>query len=59
MRPESYWVNQVGIITSIDEMKVRYPITVRFDNPNYNETITHNFGVNEIQPINEREGFYD
>ena len=48
LRKESYWYLQTGKVASIDESGVIYPITVRFENQNYNSVNTANFNANEL-----------
>lgn len=51
LRKESYWFNQTGIVATIDQSKIRYPVVVRFDNVNYSGTNTNNFAIDELMEI--------
>lgn len=53
LRPESYWFQQTGKVASIDDSGVRYGITVRFDNVNYNGVNSTNFTESELVVLNE------
>jgi len=57
-RPESYWMNEVGKVVSIDKpkegeekSKVIYPVAVRFDKPNYAGVTTANYGLDELEEV--------
>ena len=51
LRKESYWFQQTGKVASIDDSGVRYPITVRFENVNYNGVNTANFNDAEVKVV--------
>ena len=48
LRPESYWNNQTGIVATVDQSGIRYPVVVRFENVNYSGTNTNNFSLTEL-----------
>ena len=48
LRKESYWLNQVGNVASVDKSGIRYPVVVRFENVNYSGTNTNNFAIDEL-----------
>ena len=51
LRKESYWVNQMGTVATVDKGKSKYPILVRFENVNYSGTNTNNFALDELKEI--------
>jgi photosystem I subunit 4 len=51
LRPESYWNNQTGIVATVDQSGIRYPVVVRFENVNYSGTNTNNFSLTELVEI--------
>ena len=51
LRPESYWNNQTGIVATVDQSGIRYPVVVRFENVNYSGTNTNNFSLNELVEV--------
>jgi|TARA_B110000977_G_scaffold192546_1_gene266218 photosystem I subunit 4 len=48
LRNESYWFNEIGTVTVIDQSGIRYPAVVRFEKVNYAGTNTTNFALNEL-----------
>ena len=51
LRKESYWFNQTGIVATVDQSGIRYPVVVRFENVNYSGTNTNNFALNELVEV--------
>ncbi len=51
LRKESYWFQDTGIVASVDQSGIRYPVIVRFNNINYAGVNTNNFGVDEVLEI--------
>ena len=51
LRKESYWVNQLGTVATIDKGTTKYPILVRFDSVNYSGTNTNNFASDELKEV--------
>lgn len=51
LRKESYWFQDTGIVASIDQSGIRYPVIVRFNNLNYAGVNTNNFSVDEVLEI--------
>ena len=50
LRKESYWVNKVGTVVSVEKSTViRYPVVVRFESVNYSGTNTNNFSLVELK----------
>lgn len=48
LRPESYWFQDEGIVASIDQSGIRYPVIVRFQKVNNYGINTNNFAENEL-----------
>ena len=55
LRKESYWYNQTGTVTAVDQSGTRYPAIVRFTNVNYSGTNTNNFALDELDEIKEED----
>nr|QXM17321.1 photosystem I reaction center subunit IV [Chaetoceros costatus] len=55
LRKESYWVNQIGTVATVDQGAVRYPALVRFDSVNYAGTNANNFALDELKEVVEEK----
>nr|YP_009546194.1 photosystem I subunit IV [Gloeochaete wittrockiana]ASQ40255.1 photosystem I subunit IV [Gloeochaete wittrockiana] len=51
LRKSSYWSQQIGTIASIDQSGAKYPVVVRFINPNYSGVNTSNFASSELVEV--------
>ena len=51
LRKESYWFQDTGIVATVDKSGIRYPVIVRFNNPNYAGVNTNNFAEEEMIEI--------
>ncbi len=54
LRKESYWVNQVGTVATVDKSGIRYPVVVRFESVNYAGTNTNNFSLDELMEVEDK-----
>ena len=52
LRRESYWFNDIGIVVTIDQSGIRYPVVVRFEKVNNSGTNSTNFALDELIEIN-------
>ena len=54
LRTESYWLNQIGTVATVDKSGIRYPVVVRFENVNYSGTNTNNFAIDELVVVADK-----
>jgi photosystem I subunit 4 len=55
LRKESYWFNQTGLVITVDQSAVKYPVLVRFEKVNYSGTNNSNFAIDELKAIESKK----
>ena len=53
LRKESYWFNEIGVVATVDQSGIRYPVVVRFEKVNYGGTNTNNYALDELAEVTE------
>jgi photosystem I subunit 4 len=48
LRKESYWYQDIGIVTKVEKVNIRYPISVKFSKVAYNGVDKNNFSEDEL-----------
>nr|YP_009541690.1 photosystem I subunit IV [Synarthrophyton chejuense]AYR05699.1 photosystem I subunit IV [Synarthrophyton chejuense] len=48
LRKESYWYQDIGTVTKVEDQDIRYPISVRFTKTSYNGVDKNNFSKDEL-----------
>ena len=48
LRKESYWYQDVGTITKVENDDIRYPVSVKFAKVSYNGVDKNNFSKDEL-----------
>lgn len=54
LRKEAYWFNQTGVVATVDQSGVRYPVVVRFESVNYSGTNTNTYALDELVEVKRR-----
>ncbi len=51
LRKESYWFQDTGVVASVDQSGIKYPVVVRFNKVSYSGINTNNFAMNELVEV--------
>ena len=51
LRKESYWYQDIGVVSRVEKSKLRYPISVRFIKESYNGVNSNNFSESELMLV--------
>jgi photosystem I subunit IV len=51
LRKESYWFQDTGVVASVDQSGIKYPVVVRFNKVSYSGINTNNFAMSELEEI--------
>lgn len=51
LRKESYWYQDTGIVATVDQSGIKYPVVVRFNKISYSGINTNNFAMSELEEV--------
>lgn len=51
LRKESYWFQDTGVVASVDQSGIKYPVVVRFNKVSYSGINTNNFAMSELEEV--------